>query len=108
MQPEAQDEIGFGAWVSRAEPGASITYHQGFLAVDAIAPISKLSADDRRRLRDLAAAAARAAEHDLVHLVQARLAPERFAYRAIARPRPAHPMNSSPDALPPAASFPQF
>jgi hypothetical protein len=104
MQPEAQDEIGFSAWISLAEPGASITYHQGFLAVDATAPVSKLSADHRRRLRDLAAAAARAAEQNLVHLVQARLGPDRFAYRAIARPRPALPSKSSPDALRPAAS----
>ena len=104
MQPEPHDEIGFSAWIALAEPGASITYHQGFLAVDATAPVSKLSADHRRRLRDLAAAAARAAEQDLVHLVQARLGPDRFAYRAIARPKPTLSSKLSPDALRPAAS----
>ena len=104
MQPEPHDEIGFSAWVSLAEAGASITYHQGFLAVDATAPVSKLSADHRRRLRDLAAAAARAAEQDLVHLVQARLGPDRFAYRAIARPKPTLSSKLSLDALRPAAS----
>ena len=104
MATEAQDEIAFGVWISQAEPGATITYHQGFLAVDGTAPVSKLSGDKRRKLRDLAAAAARAAEQDLVHLVQARLGPDRFAYRAIARPRPALPSKSSPDALRPTAS----
>lgn len=88
MHPEAEDELGFVAWISQAEPGATITYHQGFLAVDCTAPVSKLSADKRRKLRDLAAAAARAAEQGLVHLVQARLGPDRFAYMAIARARP--------------------
>ena len=45
MATEAQDEIAFGVWISQAEPGATITYHQGFLAVDGTAPISKLSGD---------------------------------------------------------------
>ena len=108
MATEAQDEIGFSAWLALAEPGASITYHHGFLAVDATAPVSKLSADHRRRLRDLAATAARAAEQDLVHLVQARLGPDRFAYRAIARPRPALSSNSSSDRRRPTAASPQL
>ena len=107
MQPEAQDEIGFSAWISLAEPGASITYHQGFLAVDATALVSKLSADHRRRLRDLAAAAARAAEQDLVHLVQARLGPDRFAYRAIVRPRHALSPKTPPDGRRPTVASPQ-
>ena len=107
MATEAQDEIAFGVWISQAEPGAIITYHHGFLAVDGTAPDSKLSGDKRRKLRDLAAAAARAAEQDLVHLVQARLGPDRFAYRAIARPRPALSPKTSPDGNRPAVASPQ-
>lgn len=107
MATEAQDEIAFGVWISQAEPGAIITYHHGFLAVDGTAPDSKLSGDKRRKLRDLAAAAARAAEQDLVHLVQARLGPDRFAYRAIARPRPALSPKTSPDGHRPAVASPQ-
>ena len=104
MASEAQDEIAFGVWISQAEPGSTITYHQGFLAVDGTSPVSKLSGDKRRKLRDLAAAAARAAEQDLVHLVQARLGPDRFAYRAIARPRPALSPKTPPDGHRPAVA----
>ena len=107
MATEAQDEIAFGVWISQAEPGSTITYHRGFLAVDGTSPVSKLSGDKRRKLRDLAAAAARAAEKDLVHLVQARLGPDRFAYRAIARPRPALSPKTSPDGHRPAVASPQ-
>jgi hypothetical protein len=107
MATEAQDEIAFGVWISQAEPGATITYHQGFLAVDGTSPVSKLSGDKRRKLRDLAAAAARAAEQDLVHLVQARLGPDRFAYRAIARRRPALSPKTTPDGHRPAVASPQ-
>jgi hypothetical protein len=106
MVTEAQDEIAFGVWISQAEPGSTITYHQGFLAVDGTSPVSKLSGDKRRKLRELAAAAARAAEQDLVHLVQARLGPDRFAYRAIARPRPALSPKTSPDGHRPAVASP--
>jgi len=107
MATEAQDEIAFGVWMSQAEAGATITYHQGFLAVDGTSPVSKLSGDKRRKLRDLAAAAARAAEQDLVHLVQARLGPDRFAYTPIARPRPALSPKTSPDGHRPAIASPQ-
>lgn len=88
MQPVARDEISFCAWVEQAAPGTAVTYHNGFLAVDAVSLVSKLTAQQQRSLRLLAAAALRAAEQDFVHLVQGRLGPDRFAYRAIARPRP--------------------
>ena len=39
-------------------------------------------------LRQVAAAALRAAEQNLVHLVQARIGPDHFAYIAVARPKP--------------------
>jgi hypothetical protein len=39
-------------------------------------------------LRLVASAALRAAEQDLVHLVQARIGPDQFAYIAVARRKP--------------------
>ena len=82
------DEIAFCAWVAQAEPGETLVYHRGFLAVDAVGIVSKLSSDQQRALRLVAAAALRAAEQDLVHLVQARIGPDQFAYIAVARRKP--------------------
>ena len=82
------DEVGLCAWIAQAEPGETLIYHRGFLAVDATAVLSKLPADRQRALRQVAAAALRAAEQNLVHLVQARIGPDHFAYIAIARPKP--------------------
>jgi hypothetical protein len=82
------NEVCFCAWVAQAEPGETLVYHRGFLAVDATSVISKLPSDQQRVLRLVAAAALRAAEQDLVHLVQARIGPDQFAYIAIARSKP--------------------
>ena len=81
-------EIGFCAWVAQAAPGAALVYHRGFLVVDTDRLLSSLTPEARLALRSLADAAFRAAEQGLVHLVQARLATDRFAYLAIARPKP--------------------
>jgi len=81
-------EIGFCAWVAQAEPGEALVYHRGFLVVDADRLLSNLAPEARLALRCLADAAFRAAGHGLVHLVQARLATDRFAYIAITRPKP--------------------
>jgi hypothetical protein len=86
--PAPMDEIAFCAWVAQADPGAALTYHQGFLVVDTDKMLSTLPPPSRPDLRRLADAAFRAAQHGLVHLVQARIATDRFAYIAIARPRP--------------------
>lgn len=67
-----------------------MVYHRGFLVVDTDKLLSKHSSEDRQALRRLADAAFRAAQQDLVHLVQTRLAIDRFAYMAIARPKPRH------------------
>ena len=85
------DEIALAAWIAQAEPGDSLVYHRGFLAVDATSVISKLSAERQRTLQLVAAAARRAAEQNLVHLVQSRLGPDAFAYIAVARPKPGPP-----------------
>jgi hypothetical protein len=82
------NEIGFCAWVAQAEPGAALIYHCGFLVVDTDRLLSKLSVEARGALRLLGDAAMRAAEEGLVHLVQVRLSTNRFAYIAIARPKP--------------------
>lgn len=81
-------EIEFAAWVAQAAPGDRLEYHRGFLVLDTFALFSHL--DDRARveLTQLARRAFWAAEQGLVHLVQERLAPDRFAYIAVARPKP--------------------
>lgn len=82
------DEINFLAWLAQADAGERLEYHRGFLVTDADKLCSKLPEKSRSGLRLLADAAFRAAQQDLVHLVQTRLATDRFAYIAIARPKP--------------------
>jgi hypothetical protein len=84
-------EISFCAWIAQAEAGEVLIYHQGFLVVDTDPVLSKLRGDERLALRALASAAFRAEVQGLVHLVQQRLAMDRFAYIAIARPKPKSP-----------------
>jgi hypothetical protein len=86
----AINEIGFCAWVAQAEPGAALVYHCGFLVVDTDRLLSSLMPEARNALRSVADAAFRAAEQNLVHLVQARLGPDKFVYIAVARPKPKH------------------
>ena len=81
----ALDEIGLSAWIAQAEPGETLVYHRGFLAVDTFGSASPLSHERRSAQRRTADATLRAAEQDLVHLVQARIGPDQFAYIAIAR-----------------------
>lgn len=81
-------DIEFCAWIGQAVPGDRLEYHRGFLGIDTTAVISTLAESDRRRLAGLGSAAHRASQAGLVHLVQVRLGPDRFAYLAIARPRP--------------------
>ena len=97
MASQIRDDIGFFAWVSLADPGAAVSYHRGFLAVDAASIISRLSPSEQVTLRGIADAAWRASEQKLVHLVQERLGPDLFEYRAIARPKP--PALSIPERL---------
>ena len=84
----ALDEVGLSAWIAQAAHGETLVYHRGFLAVDATSVISKLPPEQQRALRPVASAALRAAEQSLVHLVQARIGPDQFAYIAVARTRP--------------------
>lgn len=86
--PPKLTDIDLYAWIAQAEAGAWLEYHRGFLGIDATPGISTLPEPERRRLAALASAAHRAFEADLVHLVQLRLGPDRFAYLAIARAKP--------------------
>jgi hypothetical protein len=82
------DDVTFCAWVAQAAPGDVLIYHRGFLGVDRDSGISTLPEAERRKLSDLGNAAYRAFQSGVVHLVQARLDIDHFAYIAIARPRP--------------------
>jgi hypothetical protein len=97
MTAMIRDDIGFYAWVSLADPGAAISYHRGFLAVDTGALMSRLTPSQQATLRGIADAAWRASEQNLVHLVQERLGPDLFEYRAVARPK--SPATSIPERL---------
>lgn len=76
------------AWIAQAETGAQLEYHRGFLGIDVTPVISTLPGPKRRLLADLGQAALGAFEKGLVHLVQERVGPDRFAYIAVARPKP--------------------
>jgi hypothetical protein len=81
--PRPITEIEFCVWVGQALPGDRIEYHRGFLALDR--EDSRSGHPDAAQLRRLADRARWAAEAGLVHLVQRRLGPDRFAYLAISR-----------------------
>jgi len=83
-------DITFYAWIAQAEAGDVLIYHRGFLVVDVDKTVSMLPTKGRIALGRVSDAAFRAAEQGLVHLVQQRLKPDRFAYVAIARPEPKH------------------
>lgn len=82
------DDVTLCAWIAQAAPGERLVYHRGFLGVDTCRGLSAFPDAERRRLWNLGRAAYRAFASGLVHLVQERVGPDRFAYVAIARPRP--------------------
>lgn len=89
----------FSAWLGQAAAGDRLEYHQGFLAID-IDPTAgaELPPDQQRILREVARCGQEAFKRGLVHLVQHRVGPLRFAYLAVARRRrramPASPLRS--------------
>ncbi len=87
-QPIPLTDIELCAWIGQAAPGERLEYHRGFLSVDMAPAYLVPDLTDRRRIEALARAAYRACDAGLVHLVQVRLGPHRFAYIAVARPRP--------------------
>jgi hypothetical protein len=76
------------AWIGQSAPGTIVEYHRGFLAIDTVRASSDLVEPDRKELVRVGRRAWWAAAKNLVHLVQRRLGPDRFAYLAIARARP--------------------
>lgn len=88
-------EINLMAWVDVAEPGARLAYHRGFLALDMTPTLSTFARSEMERLRATADTAYRLSELGRVHLVQERLGPDRFAYLAIARPKPRLPRSAA-------------
>ncbi|PQO24003.1 hypothetical protein C2I36_05250 [Rhodobacteraceae bacterium WD3A24] len=81
-------DIDLCAWIAQAEAGTRLEYHRGFLGIDITPVISLLPEAERCQLAALGRAAFGACEMGLVHLVQERAGPDRFAYIAIARPTP--------------------
>lgn len=85
-------------WLGDAAPGDSLEYHRGFLAQDiAVGAKQRLKEPERKTLERLAERARWAAERGFAHLVQRRIAADRFSYIVIARPRA--PAARSPMAL---------
>ena len=80
-------EIELCAWVAQAQPGASLTYHRGYLALDRTAFGPFADTPERAAIGLLGARAHDLAERGLVHLVQLRHSAEDYSYFAIARPR---------------------
>ena len=70
-----------------AAPGDAITYHIGLLARDRDRLASALDQEAREDLEAVARRAWKLTEAGLAHLVQRRVAEERFAYLLIVRPR---------------------
>lgn len=81
-------EIEFCAWVAQAAPGDRLEYHRGFLVLDIFPMLGRLADRERKELARLGSRAFWAAEQGLVHLVQERIGPDRFAYLAVARRKP--------------------
>ena len=80
-------EIELCAWVAQAEPGASLAYWRGYLALDRT-PFGRFAdMPERAALALVGARAHDLAERGLVHLVQHRHGPEDYSYFAVARAR---------------------
>ena len=78
-------EQDFLAWLAGAVPGATIEYHQGFLARDR--SVYDRDPEKRNRLSTLASRAMIEADRGRVHLVQSRIGADRWSYLAIAAGR---------------------
>ena len=81
------DEAMFCARVFAARPGERIEYHRGFLVLDRSPLGGSADRETRSELIRVAERAFALAERGLVHLVQKRIAPERFSYMAVIRPK---------------------
>ena len=86
----------FADWLADAVPGARAIYHEGYLARDRSRETTKLTEEERNELCTLAGMAWRSQERRLVRLVQQRIGYEKWAYLAIARPKPVFNLRRPP------------
>ena len=75
-------------WLGQAEPGDTLQYYRGFLALDTFPHGSRLCERDRVELVRLARRAWWGSEQKLIHLIQRRHGKDDYSYLAIARPKP--------------------
>jgi hypothetical protein len=73
----------FEAWLKGAAPGASLIYHQGFLAADRGDAVSGYLASPIEPTNSLATAVLHAADAGFVFIVQRRIGHGRFQYIAV-------------------------
>lgn len=81
------DANALSAIIADAAPGVVVIYHVGMLARDRYPNLSHLPEDRRAELNVLADYALRLADAGWVHLLQRRIAEERFAYLLVIRHR---------------------
>jgi len=105
-QGAPSSESAFSHWLAVAEPGSIAQYHDGFLTLDVAKTGTRLSAGGHKELVAVARLAWWASEERIVHLVQRRLGPNRFAYLAIMRPRGCGRRGGRPGALCPRGARP--
>lgn len=101
-------EAEFSLWLASAKPGAIFQYHDGFLVVDVAKGSSAFSRPNCKELVAVARLAWWASEQHIVHLVQRRLGPNRFAYLAIARVWPTNGAAALSAILAPSGNVPAF
>jgi hypothetical protein len=80
-------EPAFCAWLGQARPGDALTYHRGFLALDASISSNEFTDHQRRELNRVARRAWWAATQGLVDLVQRRHGRDDYSYIVVARAR---------------------
>ena len=80
-------EIELLRWLDQTKPGELLIYHRGFLAVDRVPVLGRLSESDARELSRVASLAWRSAQTGIVHLVQRRIGSSNFNYLIVASQR---------------------
>lgn len=85
VRREHMSEADFCQWLGQARVQEELIYHEGFLAREVGNDDDEKLRPDQRALLRLAARARWASEEGMVHLIQRRLGPDRFAYIAVAR-----------------------
>lgn len=80
-------EVELCGWLGQAEPGDTLEYYRGFLAVDTVLHGCRLSERDRIELGQIARRALWASERGLAHLLQRRHGPDDYSYYIIVRPK---------------------